>query len=773
VDRSIHSPASGFLRRHALALAVLAGLAGGAICRLSGARGAADATWALTTALALLPLALSTVAALRQRRLGVDLIALLAMAGALWLGEFLAGAVIALMLTGGQTLERFAQGRAVRELRALLDRAPRRAWREEEGRWVERAVDDLRPGDLLLVKPGEYVPVDGAVLEPAVLDESSFTGEALAIEREKGEPVRSGVLNAGSAFRLRASTTSAESAYAGIVRLVEQAQARRAPFVRLADRYAVVFLPLTLALAAGAWLLSGEAVRALAVLVVATPCPLILAAPVAFVGGLSRAAARGILVKGGGALEALAGATVLVLDKTGTVTTGVPVLAESLSAGRLPSAEVLRLAASLDQISPHVYAAPIVRAARERGLELLYPSGARELPGHGVRGLVGGRAVALGRLEYVLNEAPPPRWARRARRRSSALGSAVVFVAVDDELAGALVLDDPLRIDTPRTLRALRQAGLRRIVLLTGDHPEVAEAVGAVIGADEVLAERSPQEKVEAVAAERGRGGVVMVGDGLNDAAALAAADVGVAMGVRGSAASVESADIVLAVDRLDRLEEALSIARRTQGIARQSVLAGMGLSVAAMAVAAAGALPPTAGALVQELIDVAVILNALRALGGRRTDRAPSAESEQVRREHRELGPEISRLREVADRLEELPAAAARAELEGLRALLEDRLLPHERREEAQLYPLVAARIGGSDPTATMSRAHAEIAHLVRRFGRLVRELPPGELEGEDRRDLRRLLYGLEAILRLHFAQEEEHYLEILDAPARRRVVA
>jgi soluble P-type ATPase/iron-sulfur cluster repair protein YtfE (RIC family) len=387
--------------------------------------------------------------------------------------------------------------------------------------------------------------------------------------------------------------------------------------------------------------------------------------------------------------------------------------------------------------------------------------------------MVGGREVALGRLEYVLNEAPPPRWARTARRRASTLGSAVVFVAVDQELAGALVLDDPLRIDTPRTLRALRQAGLRRIVLLTGDHPEVAEAVGAVIGADEVLAERSPQEKVEAVAAESGRGGVVMVGDGLNDAAALAAADVGVAMGVRGSAASVESADIVLAVDRLDRLEEALAIARRTQRIARQSVLAGMGLSVAAMAAAAAGALPPTAGALFQELIDVAVILNALRTLGGRRTDRAPSAESERVRREHRELGPELSRLREVADRLEELPAAAARAELEGLRALLEERLLPHERREEAQLYPLVAERIGGSDPTATMSRAHAEIAHLVRRFGRLVRELPAGELEGEDRRDLRRLLYGLEAILRLHFAQEEEHYLEILDTPARRRVVA
>ena len=333
-----------------------------------------------------------------------------------------------------------------------------------------------------------------------------------------------------------------------------------------------------------------------------------------------------------------------------------------------------------------------MRAARERGLELAYPDGARESPGHGVRGVVGGREVALGRLEYVLNDAPAPRWARRARRRSSALGSAVVFVAVDQELAGALVLEDPLRIDTPRTLRALRQAGLRRIVLLTGDHPEVAEAVGAVIGADEVLAERSPQEKVEAVAAESGHGGVVMVGDGLNDAAALAAADIGVAMGVRGSAASVESADIVLAVDRLDRLEEALAIARRTQRIARQSVLAGMGLSLAAMAAAAAGALPPAAGALVQELIDVAVILNALRALGGRRADRPPSAESERIRREHRELRPEIARLREVADRLEELPAPAARAELEGLRALLEERLLPHERREEAQLYPLVAA---------------------------------------------------------------------------------
>ncbi|HEX5760073.1 MAG TPA: heavy metal translocating P-type ATPase, partial [Thermoanaerobaculia bacterium] len=602
--------------------------------------------------------------------------------------------------------------------------------------------------------------------------ESALTGEALPVERGPGEAVRSGTVNAGAPFRLRATATAEASTYAAIVRLVREAEAAKAPFVRLADRYALLFLPLTLAIAGLAWALSGDPVRALAVLVVATPCPLILAAPIALVAGVSRAARRGVVVKGGRALEALARARILLLDKTGTVTIGAPRVAEVETFGGVGESELLRLAASLDQVSQHVMAAAVVRAARERMLPLALPADVSEQLGAGIRGRVDGRDVALGRLDWAASGAPYPPGVRRVRRRTALDGSSNIFVAVDGALAGALIVHDPIRSDAPATLRALRRAGIQRVVLLTGDHLEVAEPVGLAVGADLVLADRSPAEKVAAVHAERAGGPVMMVGDGVNDAPALAAADVGVALGARGASASSEAADVVLTVDRLDRLGEALVGARRAHRIAVQSVVAGMGLSLAAMLVAAAGYLPPVAGALVQEGIDVAVIANALRALGGRRRRRAP-AEVEEVgrrlRAEHRALAPDVDRLRAVADRLEEVPPAAARRQLAELRRFLEERLVPHERSEDSAAYPLVARAIGGEDPTAPMSRAHLEILHLVRLFGRLLDELPGDEAEplpAEEQRDLRRLLYGLHAVLRLHFAQEDEQYLPLLEGP-------
>jgi heavy metal translocating P-type ATPase len=609
-----------------LAGIALSGILAGGLARFAGAGDAGQVVWALTTVLVLVPLAVSVIADLRRGELGVDLIALLAMAGSLALGEYLAGAVIALMLSGGQALEAFAGARARRELTALLERAPRAVHRYEDGRLTSPPLDDVRPGDLLLVKPGEVVPVDGEIEgEAAVLDESALTGESLPVERPSGELARSGTVNGGGPFQMRATTTAAESTYAGIIRLVREAETSKAPFVRLADRYALFFLPLTLGMAGLAWALSGDPVRALAVLVVATPCPLILAAPVALLAGVSRAARRGVIVKGGGALEALAGARVLLLDKTGTITMGMPSLLDVETFGREPAAEILRLAASLDQVSDHVLAAAVVRAAQERGEHhLSFPAGVAERPGQGIRGEVDGRRVALGKLSWADPGGELTDGVQRVRRRTAEEGSSSIFVAVDGELAGALILHDPVRPDAPRALRLLRREGIERVVLVTGDHREVAEKVGAGIGADLVLAERSPEEKVDAVRAEQGHGLTLMVGDGINDAPALAAADVGVALGARGATASAESADVVITVDRLDRLGEALAIARRSRSIALQSVLAGMGLSLLAMVAAAAGYLPPVTGALLQEVIDVAVILNALRALrGGRRSARS------------------------------------------------------------------------------------------------------------------------------------------------------
>ena len=602
----------------AIPLTVLVAVVAGSVLWLARAHSFADLAWAVAVVVALVPLGISVARDLWHHETGVDLIALLAMAGSLVLGQYLAGAVIGLMLSGGQALERFASARARRELSSLLSRAPRVVHRYEGGELTSPDIAEVREGDHLLVKPGEVVPVDGLMTsEGAVLDESALTGESMPVEHLASDRVRSGAVNVGAPFDMRALTTADESTYAGIVRLVREAQESKAPFVRLADRYALWFLPLTLLVAAAAWLFSGDPIRALAVLVVATPCPLILAAPVAIVAGISQAAHRGVIVKGGGALETLARVRTLVFDKTGTLTAGSPRVASIEAFGRIDSTELLRLAASLDQVSPHVFADGIVIAARDRHIALRFPDGVREHPGKGIDGVVDGHRIALGQARWLQDGKPMPEAATEVRKRMAADGASAVFVAVDGTISGALIMVDPVRSETPQALRMLRQAGIRRIVLLSGDRKDVAQQVGVALGVDAVLSEHSPEEKVEAVRQERSSAVTVMVGDGVNDAPALAAADVGIAMGARGATASSEAADAVIVVDRLDRVAEAVLIARHARNIAVQSVVAGMALSMVGMLLATAGALPPVGGAFFQEAIDVAVILNALRALGG------------------------------------------------------------------------------------------------------------------------------------------------------------
>jgi heavy metal translocating P-type ATPase len=755
------------LHRAWLAFSVL-GIAAGGVASLSDEKELAHVAWAITTAVGAVPLAIDVIGRIARREWAVDLIALLAIGGSLALHEYLAGAVIALMLASGQSLESYADRRAHRELSDLLARAPRMVHRYEDGEIRPRHIDDVLTGDRLFVKTGEVVPVDGVLEGHAVLDESALTGESRPVERIAGDLVRSGAVNAGPAFDLHATTTAEHSTYAGIVRLVEEAEQQKAPFVRLADRYALAFVGVTLLIAGAAWALSGDAVRALAVVVVATPCPLLLAVPIAIVAGISRSAARGVIVKGGGALETLARGQILLFDKTGTLTSGVPEVADVEAFGAVDGDELLRLAASLDQVSPHVLAASIVRTARSRELELTFPDDVDERYGSGIAGSVGGRKVALGKSAFVMDGAPLPRRARDVRRRTMLDGSSCVFVSIDGVIAGAIVIDDPIRPDTPRVIRSLRRAGITRVVMVTGDHPDVAESVGAALGVDRILSERAPAEKVEAVRAEREEGVVVMVGDGLNDAPALAVADVGVAMGARGATASSEAADVVLVVDRLDRLVDALTIAKRARSIALQSVFLGMGLALVFMLVGAFGHLQPVAGALVQELIDVAAILNALRALTGgleRRRSGPGSHVAERFRTEHREFAPELQRIRATADKLGTLSAGETKDELEAVRWFIVERLPQHEEEEESAVYPVVAGLLGGEDPMSSMARAHVEIDHLARVYEQLLEDLPAEGPSADDLLDLRRILYGLHAILRLHFAQEEEAYAWLASA--------
>jgi heavy metal translocating P-type ATPase len=574
----------------------------------------ADVLWAATTAMLLLPLTVSVVRSLLRGDVGVDAIALVSMAGALALGEYLAGAVVALMLAGGNALEESANRRARRELTALVERAPQSALVRRGDELVELPVESVVAGEVVLVRAGEVVPVDGMVeSEEAIVDESALTGEPLPITVHRGGRVRSGTAAAGTAFELRALRPAAESAYAALVRLVEQAEQERAPFVRIADRYALFFLPATMLVAAAAWAVSGDAVRALAGFVVATPCPLILAAPIALVSGLSRAARAGVVVKGAGTIEQLGEARSVLFDKTGTITLGHPELDRVVSTNGLPGGETLRLAASLDRLSSHPLAKALVAGAEEQNLALTIPEQAHEAFGRGVRGVVDGHSVLVGSAGWLREHEVDPTVPDGLDG-----GDAKVLVGVDGTLAGVILIGDRLRADSVEIVPRLREVGVLHVALVTGDKRAVAERVGEALGVDRVYAEQSPEEKLEVVRALHDRPdlrGVVMVGDGINDAPALAIADVGIAMGAAGATVSSVSADAVILVDRVDRVADAIRIGRRSLHIAKQSVLAGIGISLVAMGVAAAGYLPPVSGALFQEVIDVGVILNALRAL--------------------------------------------------------------------------------------------------------------------------------------------------------------
>jgi heavy metal translocating P-type ATPase len=748
-------------------------LVAGGIAWLVDQGAVAGAAWVAAALVGLVVALGTTAAALRRRRPTVDVIAVLALAGALLVGEELAGALIAVMLASGRLLEARAAARARRELGLLVQRAPRSARLLRDGGVTDVPVEQVARGDVVLVATGEVVPVDGRLRGPATLDESALTGEPLPVDRGAGDDVRSGVVVSGPPVEVLATASAAESTYAGVVRLVEQAQAASAPLVRTADRFAVLFVPLTLLLAGGAWLLAGDPVRAVAVLVVATPCPLLLAAPIAVMSGLSRAARLGIVIKGGGALERLAAGEVVLFDKTGTLTEGRPVVTEVLTAApEVRADDLLRLAASLDQVSPHVLAGAVVTAAVSRRLPLTLPDDVQEVHGYGVEGRVDGHTVRLGKPAWIVGE-DMPTWARQARRRADLDGSLSVFVAVDDRPAGVLLLQDRIRPDAPRMVRALRAAGIRRVVLLTGDRLDTARTVGRLVGVDEVLADRDPAAKLEAIGAHAADAVTVMVGDGVNDAPALAAADVGVALAARGATASSEAADVVLTVDRVDALADAVLVARRSRAVALQAVVVGMGLSLVAMVAAAAGLLPPAVGALLQEGIDVLAIGIALRALlpGRVHTVTMPAADADTARRlhvEHDAVGQVVEQVRATADALDDDDVRSGAVDLDPVRALLdrlEAELVPHERAEEAELLPVVARALGSAHATVGLSRTHAEIEHQVYRLRRLITGLGAEPVRAEDVVELRRLLYGLYGVLRLHNAQEEEDAFSLVPA--------
>lgn len=547
-------------------------------------------------------------------RWGVDLLAVTAIVSTIVVGEYIAALIVVLMLSGGTALEKYASGRAQAELTALLDRAPQSAHREDRGGVLEDiAVTEVAAGDVLLIRPAEVVPVDGRLLSTAAsFDESAITGESLPVELGQGDGILSGSVNGPVAVRMEATATADDSQYSRIVALVQGAASSRAPVVRLADRYAVPFTLLSLVIAGVAWLLSGDALRFAEVLVVATPCPLLIAAPVAFLGGMSRSARNGIIVKSGGTLEQLAKVATVVFDKTGTLTQGRPTLGEVRLADKhqgFPNAdELLVLAASAEQYSSHVLASSVVNAALDRGLELSRPKEAVEHATDGVSALVGDHWVVVGKRSFVSQSAglvPEP---------DLTGGQLAVYVGADSRYVGALIMSDPLRENAVETLASLRHLGVAHTLMVTGDAPSTAEHIASQAGISQVRAGCRPADKVTIVRSILQRP-VMMVGDGINDAPVLAAADVGVAMGAKGSTAASESAHVVIMVDDLSKVYSAVRIGKDTVRIAVQSIWIGILLSLGLMVFAAAGLIPAVAGALSQELVDLATIFNALRAL--------------------------------------------------------------------------------------------------------------------------------------------------------------
>lgn len=574
---------------------------------------ASSVSWAVATLPVLLSLLAQIAQSLRRGDVGLDIVAALSMSAALLFGENLAANVVAIMYAGGQFLESFADRRAGRDMTALLARVPRTAIRQSSHGLEEVALGQLVPGDHIVVRSGEVVPVDGMTEADALLDYASLTGEALPVKCPGGAEVLSGASNAGQTFTLVAKRSANQSTYSGIVRLVERARLSKAPMTRLADRYAMVFLVCTVTLAGAAWVFTGDPIRGLSVLVVATPCPLILAVPVAIVSGLSRAARAGVLVKGGSVLETMAAIRTIVLDKTGTLTGGTPKLVFAHVASPLSENEALRLAASLDQASTHPIAKALVAAARSRNLALIPPTQVTETPGEGLFGQIEGKVIAIGGVDYIRKRARTNRMLLASASKTA--GMVLAALAINGRVAALFGLADRPRDGIQSLLRSLRQMEIGRIVLASGDRQAVVEAIAKDLPIDLVKGDLDPNAKVAIINAEAKHAPVMMVGDGINDAPALAAANVGVAMGATGAAASSETADVVIVLDRLDALLPALKIARRTRAIALQSVMIGLGLSGAGMVIAAFGYLAPVKGAIFQEIIDVLVILNALRVL--------------------------------------------------------------------------------------------------------------------------------------------------------------
>lgn len=594
------------------------GLLTGILFFISDQKLTAHYIWFATLIIGGAPIAFHTFLGMLKGKFASDIVAMLAIITAIIMEQSFAGAVVVLMQSGGEALEKYGLRRASSSLTALLARAPRIAHRKKDGSIEEIAVKEIKIGDKLVIRPGDLIPVDGTIIEgEAEIDEAAMTGEPLAHYKTIGSRLLSGSIAVNGSLEMRADKTSQESQYAKIVELVRIAQAEKAPIQRLADRYAVFFTPLALLMSILGWLITKDTTTFLAVLVVATPCPLILATPVAVISGINKAAQKGIIVKGGAALEQIGRIQAAVFDKTGTITYGTPYIDEIIPMNKITAHEMLYLAASIEQLSSYSAGQSIVHHAKMHTEKLPLPNNFHEISGRGVEADVEGKQIFIGSQSFIEErlgkDELKPHLAKLTQIQTQ--GKLVTFIAIDHHFAGVIVLSDHIRTEVPTMIQRLHQLGIEETLLLTGDSYKNSAVIAKQAGISHIKADLLPEQKVQAVEELMlTYPYTMMVGDGINDAPALASATVGIAMGAQGTAISAEAADIVLLVDDISKVADAVYIGRRMLHIATESIVVGIGLSFVLMVIAAFGYIPPPIGALFQEIIDAAVILNALRA---------------------------------------------------------------------------------------------------------------------------------------------------------------
>jgi len=601
--------------------------------------------WLATLIIGGAPIIWDTFLGMLKKHFASDIVAMMAIIAAILLNDALPGVVIVIMQSGGKALEDYAFRRASSSLDALLARSPRiahRRMRMEGNSSIEEInASDIQVNDFLIVRPGDLIPVDGKIIAgESQIDESSLTGEALTKIKNVGDNVYSGTVNTGDAFEMRADKISEESQYAKIVQLVRKAQQEKAPIQRLADKYAVWFTPVVLAMSGVGWIITSYNPQTiLSVLVVATPCSLIFATPIAIMSGINRASKIGIIVKSGAAIELIGKAQAVVFDKTGTITFGTPIVEEILQFSGISNNvftkdDILQKAASIEQLSSHPAAQALVRKAEERKLGILpIPANFHEVAGAGVEGDINGEHIIIGSQSLIEksnenknsdSDKINPYYRgfmksifdfKKQIHYNNDNQKMLAYVSVNHNPIGVIVFGDLIRPGVRSMIQKLPSLGVKQTIMLTGDSSDNAQEIAQQTGLGSFESNLSPEQKVIAVKKLKEQyKNIVMVGDGINDAPALAAATVGIAMGARGTAISAEAADIVLLVDDVTRVIDALKIGQRTLNIAKQSIYIGLGASFIFMIISSFGVIPPTVGALLQEVFDVAVILNALRA---------------------------------------------------------------------------------------------------------------------------------------------------------------